>query len=221
MTRRQIHKKLKDAFRRYLGVSSTTTQGLVPQTVSAGKLYEAHVLSLVVERLVNAEGYSLVLVGGKKLQLKSAPGPINRMYPRIELRRNGNCVAELWTDVEFMSLSYCKGGASVAAKGDYHELDVIIVDPGLTGRPRCDAIWLGIECKNTGYEKNLLKEILGIRRELSFVDHQQPTKFRAWPRTMVPASPASCLMVYATDGDVKDYATPGQMFGIDFVHEPM
>jgi hypothetical protein len=59
----------------------------VPATVSPGKLYEAHVLSRVVEHLVVDEGYTLTLVGGSKIQLKSSPGPINRNYPRIELRR--------------------------------------------------------------------------------------------------------------------------------------
>jgi hypothetical protein len=86
MTRDQIHRQLQDAFRRYLGVSPGTTQGLVPQSVSAGKLYEAHVLSRVVERLVDAEGYALTLVGGTKLQLKAlrvrsiAPTPGSNSY---------------------------------------------------------------------------------------------------------------------------------------------
>jgi hypothetical protein len=224
MTRNQIHRQLQEAFRRYLGVSTRATQGLVPQSVSAGKLYEAHVLSRVVEHLVDDEGYVLTLAGGTKLQLKSSPGPINRAYPRIELRRSGICVAELWTDVEFMALSYCRRQALTVTKGDYHELDILIVPSGAAGRPQCDAIWLGVECKNTGYEKVLLKEILGIRRELSFVtppDRQERTQFRYWPRTTVPATPASCLLVYSTDASVAEYAAPGNMFGIDFIHEPM
>jgi hypothetical protein len=155
MTRDQIQQQLRDVFQRYLGASAGVTQGLVPQTVSAGKLYEAHVLSRVVERLSVDEGYSLTLVGGTKVQLKSSPGPINRSYPRIELRRSGSCLAELWTDVEFLSLSYCTGGAPSLTKGDYHELDILVVAAGVSGRPRYDEIWLGIECKNTGYEKNL------------------------------------------------------------------
>jgi hypothetical protein len=221
MTRDQVQRQLRDVFQRYLGASSGVTQGLVPQTVSAGKLYEAHVLSRVVERLSVAESYSLTLVGGTKVQLKSSPGPINRSYPRIELRRSGNCLAELWTDVEFLSLSYCTGGAPSLTKGDYHELDILIVAAGVSGRPRYDEIWLGIECKNTGYEKSLLKEILGIRRELSLLSGPQSTKFSSWPRLTVPADPASCLLVYSTDPNVSDYAAPGTVFGIDFIHDPM
>jgi hypothetical protein len=221
MTRDEIYRQLEQAFRRYCGVPSSVTQGLVPQSISAGKLYEAHVLSLVVEKLVTREGYSLALVGGTKVKLKSAPGPINRSYPRIELRRNGVCVAELWTDVEFLSLSHWSRQSATTTKGDYHELDLIIVEPGQKGRPRHDTVWLGVECKNTGYEKGLLKEILGIRRELSLLTDDKSTKFASWPRSFVPATPPSCLIVYATDRDVLDYAAPGTVFGIDFVHESM
>jgi len=221
MTRDQIQRQLQDVFRRHLGVPPATTQGLVPQTLLAGKLYEAYVLSRVVEQLAVREGYSLTLIGGSKLQLKTSHGPINRKYPRIELQRLGNCVAELWTDIEFLSLSYCTGGAPAITKGDFHELDIIIVVPGVTGRPRFDDVWLGVECKNTGYEKGLLKEILGIRRELSLLAQTQPTNFQSWPRTTVPAYPPSCLLVYSTDPKVIDYSAPGKVFGIDFIHEGM
>jgi len=105
--------------------------------------------------------------------------------------------------------------------GDYHELDILIVDAGSSGRPRYDQIWLGVECKNTGYGKELLREILGVRRELSLLTDAKFTRFQNWPRMTVPANPPSCLMVYSSDEDVMDYAAPGLMFGIDFVHEPM
>jgi hypothetical protein len=62
MTRDEIYRQLERAFRRYCGIPSSVTQSLVPTTISAGKLYEAHVLSLVVEKLVTREGYSLILV---------------------------------------------------------------------------------------------------------------------------------------------------------------
>jgi hypothetical protein len=113
------------------------------------------------------------------------------------------------------------GKLPVEAKGDYHELDILVVGAGTTGRPRHDQIWLGVECKNTGYEKGLLKEILGIRRELSLLTDWQPTKFARWPRASVRATPPSCLLVYSTDEDVADYSAPGNTFGIDFIHEAM
>lgn len=221
MTRDEILRKLEDAFRNYLGVAPAVTQGLVPSNVPAGKLYEAHVLSLVVQRLVDDEGYRLTLVGGPKIKLKSAPGPINRNYPHIEMRRGGELQAELWTDVEFLSLSRSMRSGPLT-KGDYHELDIVVIERGQEGRPPHNTVWLGIECKNTtGYEKSLLKEILGIRRELSLLRDDMETPFRIWPRPRVPADPPSCLLVYATSDSVKDYAEPGDVFGIDFFHEPM
>jgi hypothetical protein len=94
-----------------------------------------------------------------------------------------------------------------------------MVDTGLSGRPSHDRIWLGVECKNTGYNKGLLKEILGIRREMSYLHNSKSTRFRHWPRSSVPADPSSCLLVYSTDQAVLDYQDPGQVFGIDFVHQ--
>ena len=221
MTRSEIQTQLEQIFQSYLGVPSGVTEGLVPAAVSAGKLYEAHILARIVERLAVNEGYALTLIGGSKIQLKSSPGPINRNYPHIELRRSGRCEAELWTDVEFLSLSHCTRPGAAVTKGCYHELDILIVDPGLSGRPRFEAIWLGVECKNTGYQKGLLREILGVRRELSFLSQDQRTRFNSWPRTQVPANPPSCLLVYSTDAAVDEYKAPGRTFGIDFECQTM
>lgn len=221
MTRDEIQRALRRIFKRHLGASPLVTQGLVPQDLPAGKLYEAFVLSKIVQELVLKEGYSLALVGGTIVRLKTSPGAINRSYPHIELRKRGQLEAELWTDVEFLSMSFCADGTRALTKGDFHELDILIVDAGSSGRPRHDQIWLGVECKNTGYGKSLLREILGVRRELSYLEDAKFTRFRYWPRSIVPANPPSCLLVYSSDEAVLDYAAPGAMFGIDFVHEPM
>ena len=86
-SRKKIEQQLQNVFRRHLGASRSVTRVLVPPTVSAGKLYEAHVLGRVLEHLAVDERYSMTLVGGTKVQLKNAPGPINRSYPHIELNR--------------------------------------------------------------------------------------------------------------------------------------
>jgi hypothetical protein len=86
-----------------------------------------------------------------------------------------------------------------------------------------DTILYGLvwNARTPATRRGLLKEILGIRRELSLLTDTRSTKFSSWPRSFVPADPASCLVVYATDADVLDYAAPGTVFGIDFVHESM
>lgn len=222
MNARAVKKRVEAAIRRYAKAASVAEYALVPSSLTSGKLYEAHVLSLVLERLHDDEGLSVLLVNSRLIPLKSAPGPINRKYPHFELRRNGTLIAELWTDIEFLTLSYAQaGGALPPTPGDYHELDLVVVTPGLAGRPRHRDLLLGIECKNTGYTKGLLKSILGIRRELSLLQDERPTHFRSWPRSRVPADPPSCLCVYSTDPGVGGYTAPGRVFGIDFFHEPM
>lgn len=160
----------KALLQRFASASSPTAfASVIPSSLTSGKLYEAHVLSLVIEALSLDEGYQVVLKNSSFLPLKSSPGPINTNYAYFELRKSGLLCAEIWTDVEFISLSYSQRGNTYSpGRGDYHELDVIVASPGLTGRPAHSDIWLGVECKNTGYTKGLLKEILGIRRELSF-----------------------------------------------------
>jgi hypothetical protein len=202
-------------------------------TTRSGKLYEAYVLSLIAEELTTREGRTLVLVGGQYVTLKGAPGPINRQYPRIELRdRNGTVLAELWTDVEVLGLSYIdRSGltpsgpippsAPAPQYGDYHELDLAIVEPGRSGRFLCGDLWLGVECKHTSYQKSLLRETLGVRREISLLSQPLRTRFATWPRASVPAHPASCLSVYCADTSVRSYSQPGSFFGIDFHYAPL
>lgn len=223
MTADQIRDRITDLFQKYYAAPPSRARTLVPASLTAGKLYEAYGLALISRSLVLEEGFSLRLVQGTYLTLKTSPGPINRAYPHVELLCGGRCVAEMWTDVEFTSLSYglTGGGSRPPERGEYHELDVAIVEPGLSGRPPHGSIWLAAECKNTGYHKGLLKEVLGVRRELSLLQGDRPTRFRNWPRPAVPADPPSCLVVFATDAKVLEYARPGEVFGIDFYHEAL
>jgi len=222
MNPKTIKKRIETTIQRFASATTKQAYDLVPQSLTSGKLYEAHVLSLVIEKLSTQEGLEITLINSNFIPLKSAPGPINRSYPYFKLARRGSIVAELWTDIEFLSLSYAQQNRSRAIqKGDYHELDLVITDSGVSGRPAHSQIWLGVECKNTGYTKGLLKEILGIRRELSLLQDNRPTRFSSWPRTSVPAEPPSCLLVYSSDNAVSNYSSPGSVFGIDFYHEPI
>lgn len=221
MTKGEVKRRITKMLRRHMTAAEPASFDMLPKKLTAGKLYEAYVLAMVSRELVKSEGYSLRLVNDEFLPLQSTPLPINRSRPRVELRDN-KCRAEMWTDVEFLSLSYSMRGGGPPEPGEYHELDIAVVEPGLNGRPPHDKIWLAVECKNTGYNKGLLKEILGIRRELSLLyDPPQTTAFQKWPRDRVPAKPPSCLVVYCTDQSVMDYARPGETFGIDFRHEEL
>jgi len=200
--------------------SGSAVPSLLPAGIQTGKLYEAWVLAAVLVKLASEEGYLPILRGSTKPTLRSAPGPIDHRYPYFELWKRGRSELEVWTDIEFLTLSYAQQRLGQPPRpGDYHELDIVVVPPTIQGRPSHDQIRIGIECKATNYGKNLLREILGVRRELSFLHNPAPTSFVNWPRSNVPANPPSSLLVFCTDASVLNYADPGDVFGIDFFHE--
>lgn len=222
MTFDEIKRAITKALSLYAGATASQARGLVPtRSLTTGKLYEAYVLAIVAERLATGEGLTLRLSAGSIVRLKSSPGPINRAYPSIDVYRSTDKVAEIWTDVEFLTLSSDVMNSKMPTPGEYHELDIVMVDLGINGRPRHDSIWLGVECKHTAYTKSLLKEILGVRRELSYLRDSEPTRFASWPRDNVSAKPASCLLVFSTDVRVAQYSASGKVFGIDFVYAPL
>ena len=138
MTKEELRDKITAIFQSLFPSAKPAELDLVPQSLTDGKLYEAYVLSAVSEKLVADEGFALTLVNGSNLQLKSSPGPINRRYPHIEASRAGSRTAEIWTDIEYLTLSYSKSGRTTPRKSDYHELDIVMVDLGLAGRPSHD-----------------------------------------------------------------------------------
>jgi hypothetical protein len=221
LTKEEFKARIDSILLQYQAAGQSPAQSVVPASLVAGKLYEAWVLCEVLERLAADEGYKAVLVSGSSLVLRSSPGPIDRgRFPHFDLTRNRRRSIEIWTDVEFVSLSFSRSGSSAPTLGDYHELDIVVVPAGINGRPAHGDVLLGVECKDTGYVKSLLREILGVRRELSLLADDSATEFQRWPRATVPARPASCLLVYSTDPKVSLYSRPGKTFGIDFHHLP-
>lgn len=221
MNKKTLKAKITKALGKGISAKTSALADLIPESLTAGKAYEAYVLGLVCERLHFDEGLSLRLVGGTKIALKSSPGPINTSYPHIEVFQGTQHIANIWTDVEFKALSAIKSGKNSLSLGDYHEMDIAVVVPNAAARPTPEQVLLLVECKNTGYQKSLLREILGIRRELSVLSHPSPTSFSIWPRSTVPADPPSCITVFSTDPAVLSYCGPGTTFGIDFFHEPL
>lgn len=202
------------------GFAGATKRLALPPADNAGKLYEAWVLTRLLEQLRDHEGFDITLREARELRLKSAPGPINRDYAHFLLERPGLAL-EVWTDVEFIALSALRRGVGAISSCDFHELDIVAVPAGTNDRPPCGAILLGVECKNTPCRKDLLRSSLGVRRELSYIHEDLPTAFTSYPRATVPAYPASCLMVFSTDRRVEDFKPPGDIFGVDYKYEPI
>ncbi|MGO4362276.1 hypothetical protein [Terrabacter sp. RAF57] len=202
--------------------SSSSVVSLVGEDWKAGKVYEAWIMTLLLDRLENIEGFAATLVGGTKVHLKSSPGPINGSYPHFKLVRRGGPQLDVWTDVEFATLSYSISGKSgKPGQAHRHELDIVVVHDGVSGYPGHQDIVLGVECKNTGFQKQMARAALGVRRELSLLSSNQPTPFTSWPAGVVPADPPSVLLVYSTDSNVDGYNEAGSIFGVKFLYEPM
>lgn len=196
-----------------------------------GKLYEAYVLAFTVDQLREKEGFEATIVTTKgALNLRQARGPIDYSYSYFKLQR-GDTWLEIWTDVEFLTLSYHlrspqSGLRRKPGRADRHELDIVVVEAneaeGARRYPEHHGVVIGIECKDVDkFQRLFARAALGVRRELSYLRSSTKTPFEQWPLSSVPASPSSILQVYSTDARVEDYAKMGEVFGIQFLYLPI
>lgn len=230
-----IKRNIRDAFHKNLGPSASysRTSHLIPKANSInsanlfkGKLYEVYVLSLLIQKLADDEGYTFQLQNGSSvLRMRPSPGELNRRYSWIDVFDGIAKIGEIWTSVEFATLSYSKSsrvGIGCYHLGDYHELDIgFFKDTPTVPHPSHDSVIIGIECKNTSMKKSILREVLGLRRELSLLGSSIATGFSKKEWKEVPANPPSLLMLYCTDSSVNNYTDPGDYFGIQLKHKSM
>lgn len=215
----RIKKQITFILQAYASVAPARTNTLLPIRSLQGKLYEAHVLATICERLVTQEGFRITLVGGRNLMLKQKGGAINRAYPYFKVWKGGTLFGELFTDVYFNTLSYqIKGYPSAQSHGDYHELDIALLKPGQNGYPQHSEVIIAVECKNTSIKKSIIRELLGFRRELSFYHNSIPTNFSKWPAVCINANPNSIQMLYCSDRRISRYASNCLEFGIILQH---
>ena len=111
--------------------------------------------------------------------------------------------------------------------GDVHELDIVVLWPGLSdGHPHPDDILIGVEAKHRPYGRGLLKELLGVRREMACLAAPQPNPFVWWisappgQSPMVPSWPASALIGYCSYPNVIRYSARTSFFGVRLEHLP-
>ena len=208
-------------FSNYVAATSPTPSSVLSPTLTPGKVYEAWVLSVLLEGLRVREHFDIELVASTKVVLKGAPGPINRAFAHFLLRKAGSPTFEVWTDIEFMTLGHSMRSPTTTTAADYHELDIVVLPNGVHGRPSHAQVLLGVECKHTSFQKSMARAAFGVRRELSLLRPPNATVFSTWPRTQVPADPPSVFAVYSSDPAVIAHQLAGQTFGVDFVHEPM
>jgi hypothetical protein len=190
------------------------------QALSDGKLYELYVLCELVDTLVG-RGFTLSFPF-TSLKFKAAPGMIKTSDPHFEMKSLGSSTVDwrIFVDIEFDTLGHHEMGA--ADNSRRHELDLVVTS-ATAGYPQHDEIALAVECKAVAnFSKGLLKEALGVRRELSF--------YRGTPQTAtlskgggvstvdVRADPPSEFWLAFIDAKGSNYEDSPKAFGIELQH---
>ncbi len=223
LTPKTALKRLKRAVRQELGISSTTAAALLGGAKLYDKAYELScVIQTVKELRAQDPSRNFVLVGGSSLTFRNKGGPIQRgVWPYVEVRSQGQTVAELWVDIEFAALSAWEQNKSMTypTYGLAHELDILLVEPSVSGRPTPDKIYLGVEAKHREFNKALLKELLGVRREMCYKSSGR-NPFAWWQlRGYLPARPASGLVLFCSGASVANYTDPATFWGLSMVQK--
>lgn len=220
LTIQQAKAKIDAILNGYAQATTGSPVGILG-TLTPGKVYEAWVLVEVLKHLNTNEGLAVQMTVGTMVVLNSTPQPINPVYTHFQLS-GGQQPMELWTDVEFTTQSFAqKQQPGPPQYADKHELDLVVVPSGTTGHPLPDQVLLGVEAKHTPYRKSMLRELLGVRRELSLLAGPTGTAFNTWPAASLPADPASCLLAYCSHPNINNYRGPDGVFGFRLIHLPV
>lgn len=192
-----------------------------------GKLYELFVLSDVITDLAG-RGFTLTFVGGvspkgaaasrSTLRFKASPGQIKTSDSHFEVRAPGSKRVDyrIFVDIEFDTL----GHSQIAARDHSrrHELDIIVTSAS-RGYPAHDQIALGVECKAVAnFYKGLIKEALGVRRELSLLHPTRNSVLSSAggiPAVQVKADPPSEFWLAFIDPKGNQYGQSPAVFGIE------
>jgi hypothetical protein len=208
--------QIKSLFAKYKGAYSGADAQLV-KALTDGKLYELFVLADVVEAL-DQRGCRLSFVGST-LKFKAGPGMLKTSDPHFEVQTPRGRLLWLFVDIEFDTLGHKTTAASDDSRR--HEIDIVVVDAN-TGYPTHDQIYLGVECKAVAnFGKDLVKEALGVRRELSFFVQAPQTSALSLlgaGAVHVKADPPSEFWLAFIDPKGLNYSQSPAAFGIELHH---
>lgn len=203
------------------------------QAMTRDKLFEMLVLARLLRAFQRAypEG-SIKHVppskAGKASELVVASKPAladRKRFSHFDLFDDaGKPMGEVWTSVEFESLSWDRNGGAPgkAPREARHELDVCILEPGAGERPSHSQVVAGISCKDVRKStKENVREALGLRRETAFLRDPAPSR-APWLVPLVPADPRSPIFLVSSDVGVRRYSSPVDAVGVyvRFVRRP-
>lgn len=202
-----IFNKINSIFRYYRVSSAGQLLSVMPNAYK-GKLYEFYALADIIKNLSSVEKLQCKLRNSTgSFRFLAAPGKIDRSKPYIECIDSSKVVAEIWTNVEFQTLSYVVGGQAAKPKfSDLHELDIVVVKPGVNNYPLNTDIFIANTCKDTAIKKELIREVIGLRRELSFYNTPTTTNFiKKWLTPINKQEPPVHILFYNPDDKIQNY----------------
>ena len=219
--------EIEEIFAAYRTAQSTDADVLA--ALADGKLYELYVLCRVLTDLKD-RGFVLRFVGSaapkgtaaarhSTLKFKASPGMIKMADSHFEIDCPDDTAAQhyLFVDIEFDTLGSSINGATDLSRR--HELD-IIVTPATGGYPTWAEIVLAVECKAVAnFDKGIIKEVLGVRRELSLVRGEVLSSLSVLAGDsdkVVPAFPPFEFVLAFIDPRGDNYAQSPMSFGIEF-----
>lgn len=126
----------------------------------------------------------------------------------------------IFVDIEFDTLGHYQTAA--CDNSQRHEIDIVVVTTD-NGYPGYYEIALGVECKTAAnFEKYLLKEALGVRREMGVLTSQSFTTLLKGLGGVgfesVHFNPPSEFWVAFTDPKGTSYGASPAAYGITFWH---
>jgi hypothetical protein len=190
----------------------------IMKKITIGKAYELYCLSRLIEILNKNYGYD-ILFKGNTIKFKAKGSDINTSYPYFEVRSGSRLLFHIYTDTYVSSLGSCISGISDLS--EKNEADILIVEDDVTGRPKPSDVVLILECKvRSIFVKANVREILGMRRELSYFSKNDRSKLSFFSPSnfikLVPANPESEYWFAYPLKNGDDYKQSPAVFGIEF-----
>lgn len=240
MTRKDVTKqalaKLRLAMKSAFGITTLTARALLTQAKKYDKAYELACLIQVMKYLQRqaprrkfmlVSGTATAGTGGGVVTFRGSGGQIPVGGTHIDIVEGGATTAEIWLDIEVLSLSgqlHHSGWSGGHLYGYGHELDLVVVKPRTTGHPAPSDLLIGVEAKHREFTKALLKEVLGVRRETAFHwGYSSPNRFAWWKNTsarnsFLESDPPSGIVLFSLDPRLHRFSPPVDFWDIHMIH---
>lgn len=190
-------------------LTPTEVMHAIPHT--RGKVYELYCVARLLAEL-SGKGVTASFSSPGPLVFRKSGGHADPTFPHFDLFDPTGVFGRLYTDIEVRTLGATIG--PVADLSAYHEIDVVVLRDGHLISPLHSDLLIGLECKAVAdFEKSFVREALGRRRELSFLqDGVDPFG------DPIRAMPGSIYRLVYIDPKGDDYRDSPAMFGVDLQH---